>query len=288
MEKVSLRAENASKNQRVLPVDLQGKKSDIASKQAGGKVASDSVNSQNIGRTSAEANSREGTGQNAFQSTREAAVTERGAGSFSENAADRKQSERISQSLNAGSKDKTNQSTDDVRLDAESIVRGTKPVAETVVQARANANRTLPGYLIHQVSRQIFRLRNAGENEMTLQLKPPHLGRMKLTIEHTAGGMKVGIIVESAAARDMLLANTGDLKTALADQGLRLDKIDVEAQTDFGQSMTQAGRGFGQSGNQKGRWAARNQNGLAPVSATEPGVETAARPVDSGRLDLVA
>ena len=123
---------------------------------------------------------------------------------------------------------------------------------------------------------------------MTLQLKPPDLGRMKLTMEHTASGMKVGIVVENAAAKDMLLANTGDLKTALADQGLRLDRIDVETRSDFGQSMDRAGREFGRSGQQKGWRAGRNPGNGGGTSDATPGTGTVARQLEAGRLDLVA
>jgi flagellar hook-length control protein FliK len=124
---------------------------------------------------------------------------------------------------------------------------------------------------------------------MTLQLKPPHLGRMKLNVEHTTGGIKVGIVVESTAARDMLLSNSHDLKTALADQGLRLDKIDVETQTDFGQSMAQAGRGFGQSGGRKGALGRQQgRQGSGDISGKPVDAEPGTGGGETRRLDLVA
>ena len=86
--------------------------------------------------------------------------------------------------------------------------------------------KTLPYYVLGQVNRQILRSRLTNENEMRLQLKPPELGRLKMNIENTAKGLKVNIITENSAARDMLLSHSGELKTALMDQGLRVDNID--------------------------------------------------------------
>ncbi|MFH0730508.1 MAG: flagellar hook-length control protein FliK [Pseudomonadota bacterium] len=114
------------------------------------------------------------------------------------------------------------------------------------------AGRMLPQYLLDQVSRQILRSRFADESEILIQLKPPSLGRLKMSIENTAEGLKVSIIAESQAARDMLLSNSGDLKTALMDQGIRLDKIDVETQADFNQTMADTRHGSEGSNRRKG------------------------------------
>jgi flagellar hook-length control protein FliK len=224
------------------------------------------------------------------QASKQTALPGEGNRSFSENVTGKEQIENLSKALNAAGKDKTEETKGEARIGEEVLLRGRKLHNESAVSPKATASRGLPGYLLNQVSRQIIRLRNAGGNELTLQLKPPHLGRMKLNIEQTAGGIKVGIIVESAVAKDMLLANTNDLKASLADQGLRLDKIDVESQADFGQSMAQAGRGFGRSANQKGRWVGRNQADTGSDSDTEaPTVNEAdLQGVDSGRLNLVA
>jgi len=105
------------------------------------------------------------------------------------------------------------------------------------------AGRMFPYYLLDQVSRQILRSRLNNESEIMIQLKPPSLGRLKMSIENTTEGLKVSIITENQAARDMLLSNSGDLKAALMDQGLRLDKINVETQADFQQTMADTRHG---------------------------------------------
>ena len=286
MKKVSSSADNPSQKQLVFQADFESGKLSESTWQPGSKSVEDSGNPKNIGKAFPGTATKEAFEQNSTQVSRPSILPGEGDRSFSENAAGREQAERLSQVLNAAGKNKTNKSTDDARFSMENVVREAKSGEGTAPAAKAMASRNLPGYLLNQVSRQILQLRRAGENEMTLQLKPPDLGRMKLTMEHTAGGMKVGIVVENAAAKDMLLANTGDLKTALADQGLRLDRIDVEARSDFGQSMNQAGREFGRSGQQKGWRAGRNPgNGVSDAPA---GTGTVARKVEAGRLDLVA
>ncbi|MBW2369012.1 MAG: flagellar hook-length control protein FliK [Deltaproteobacteria bacterium] len=115
----------------------------------------------------------------------------------------------------------------------------------------ASTGRTLPGYMLNQVSRYLFRMRMSGQSELSFQIKPPHLGRMGLRIEQGGDGIRVSIIVEQAAAKDMLLSQSNDLKTALADQGLRLDKVDVETHADFDRSMAQTRREFSENGGRK-------------------------------------
>lgn len=133
------------------------------------------------------------------------------------------------------------------------------------------AGREFPQYLLDQVSRQILRSHLANESEIQIQLKPPSLGRLKIGIEHTAEGLKVSIIAESQSARDMLLANSGDLKTALMEQGIRLEKINVETQADFNQTMANTG-GNGSNGfNGRKRFSDSNR-----IS-----VETAASEIDA-------
>lgn len=279
MENVSPASESSSER-LVLPVDPEGDGAFQKSWQSGAKRLS---NSNRHSDTAA----KDGVDQNTAQASKQTLSTGGGQG-LSSNSSGADSAKEFSEALNAVGKDKSSNTTEDSRLGTESLAREMKAGDSAASSGKTAAGRNLPGYLLNQVSRQIIRLRNAGEKELTLQLKPPHLGRMKLNIEHTSGGIRVGIVVESSAARDMLLANSHDLKASLSDQGLRLDRIDVEAQADFGQSMAQAGKGFDQSGNRKGRWAEGSRTDVGGVSenpvVTEPGVGG----MESGRLDLVA
>jgi len=115
------------------------------------------------------------------------------------------------------------------------------------------APRTLPYYVLDQVSRQILRSRFFNEKEIQLQLKPPSLGKLKLSIENTTTGIKVNIIADNHAARNLLISHSGDLKNALMDQGIRLNRLDVDTQAGgFGQSMADARQGSEQFQGRKG------------------------------------
>jgi flagellar hook-length control protein FliK len=289
MEKVTTSAEGTS--ERVaMPMELEGKKTFQEPWQQGGKRFSNPKGSQHAVTSASETAGKGTDSQNTFQDPKLSGgaveADRQMAGNTS--TASRADSAGTSDILNGAGRDETRSTLEDPRIGTEGLVREMKAGNEAASFGKTASGRNLPGYLLEQVSRQIIRLRNAGENEMALQLKPPHLGRMKLNIEHTSGGIKVGIVVESAAARDMLLSNSHDLKTALADQGLRLDKIDVEAQADFGQSMAQAGRGFDQSGGRKGRWGqqGRQEGGDISENPAATGADTGRG--ESGRLDLVA
>jgi flagellar hook-length control protein FliK len=156
------------------------------------------------------------------------------------------------------------------------------PISKTATQS--GSPKTLPYYVLDQVSRQILRSRLANENEIQLRLNPPNLGRLKMTIENTADGLKVTIVAENTAARDMLLSNSGELKTALMDQGLRVDHIDVETQSNFDQAMADAHQGSDRSDGRK------RMVGRARIASADDTTDAAILPVienGQGALNLV-
>ncbi len=119
-----------------------------------------------------------------------------------------------------------------------------------MVSGPKSNGRTLPSYVLDQVSRQILRAFQNNDNEIKLQLKPPHLGRLQMSIESTNNGFKVGIITENPATREMLLSHISELRSILMDQGLHLEKIDVQISYNFDQSTA---KGKQELNNSKGR-----------------------------------
>jgi len=105
-------------------------------------------------------------------------------------------------------------------------------------------SKLLPSYMLNQVSRQIVKSVENGNTEIRLQLKPPHLGRLQITIETLNDTLKVNIVTEHHATRDMLMANSTELKTILFDQGIRLEKVEVQLAFNFDQSMSNAKHDF--------------------------------------------
>ncbi len=132
------------------------------------------------------------------------------------------------------------------------------------------AFRNLPSHVTHQVARSLVRAVNQGESTLTLQLKPPELGRLVMTIDHSGDTLKVTIMTESQTAKDILVSNTHDIKTALAGSGVHLEQFEVDMNTNFQQSMADAGHQAGQSGrDSRGRKKA-GVNTAGEVSINDP------------------
>jgi flagellar hook-length control protein FliK len=109
----------------------------------------------------------------------------------------------------------------------------------SAIKAKA-AFKSMPTYVMNQVEKSIVRAVNQGENTLKLQLKPAELGRLVMTIDNVGNSMKVSITTENPVAKDILNAHVNELKTVLAAAGISLDKFDVDMNSDFRQSMTDA------------------------------------------------
>lgn len=110
------------------------------------------------------------------------------------------------------------------------------------------AQRPMPAFVTQQVGRGIVRAMNQGENTLTLQLKPAALGRVQLTIDNLGSSIKVSIVTENQAARDALASNVNELKASLSSAGISLESFDVDMNSNFKQSMADAGNQAGQFG----------------------------------------
>ncbi|MBU0995513.1 MAG: flagellar hook-length control protein FliK [Proteobacteria bacterium] len=157
----------------------------------------------------------------------------------------------------------------------------------TAAEAKPTA-RSLPTYVMDQVGRQIIRSVNNGENEIRLQIKPPHLGRLHMTIDHTSDGIKISILAEHRTTKDLILSSTSELKVAIMDQGIHINEIDVQVSSDFQQAM----QDMNQKSKEKGRGQEEsedNHNGndadMMMDGADIAGEMTWFR---NGRLNLVA
>jgi len=103
-----------------------------------------------------------------------------------------------------------------------------------------NSFKNLPNYVTHQVGKSLVRAVSQGENSLKIQLKPPELGRLVMHIDNTGNSMKVSIITENHAAREMLTANVNELRTVLSNAGISLESFDVDMNSNFRQSMADA------------------------------------------------
>lgn len=86
---------------------------------------------------------------------------------------------------------------------------------------------------------QIMRVatRQNGIQHVTMQLSPPHLGRMSLSVEMRAGVLTATLRTESVDARNLVLAGMEQLRKNLEVQGVQLEGFDVSV--DHGEAQNQ-------------------------------------------------
>ena len=60
--------------------------------------------------------------------------------------------------------------------------------------------------------------------------------------------LRLGMIIENSSVKDMLLSHVHELREALAQQGVKLEKVDIQINYNFDQSLAHSkeGRGRGQ------------------------------------------
>lgn len=78
-----------------------------------------------------------------------------------------------------------------------------------------------------------------GVSEAKISLVPEHLGQVDVRISVLNGQITAHFIAESAQARDLLELQLPQLRSALQQQGLQVDKLNVEQQNNLGTSLFQ-------------------------------------------------
>ncbi|UCE33404.1 MAG: flagellar hook-length control protein FliK, partial [Deltaproteobacteria bacterium] len=102
---------------------------------------------------------------------------------------------------------------------------------------RPAARSFLPGYLVEQVGRQIARSLLGGKRVVRLQLRPPELGAVKVEMDIKEDVLRLGMITENSSVKELLLSNAHELKHALVEQGVKLERLDVQINHDSNQSL---------------------------------------------------
>lgn len=102
-------------------------------------------------------------------------------------------------------------------------------------------NAYLPEQTAKRLGMQISGAIAKGDGILRLQLSPPELGTVNLSVKMKENALNLGIIAENNAAKDILVAGYNDLKNSLANQGIRLETLDVRVGQDYGGSLTDPG-----------------------------------------------
>lgn len=118
--------------------------------------------------------------------------------------------------------------------------------SSSIPRNRQTDSNFFPEHIVDQLGKQISRSVVRGDRIINLQLNPPELGTVKLTMEIKGNTLQLGIIAESSSVKEIMLANAHELKAALLDQGIRLDSLDVQVGQNFGRSLMNLNEGSGQ------------------------------------------
>jgi len=118
---------------------------------------------------------------------------------------------------------------------------GNSTFSDTVNAAKHQpkiAREIIPAHLINQVGRQISRSILRGERVIKLQLHPPDLGSVKVEMAIKDNVLKLGMMIENSTVKELLLSNAHELRHALVEQGVKLEKLDIQINYNFGQTLT--------------------------------------------------
>jgi flagellar hook-length control protein FliK len=103
---------------------------------------------------------------------------------------------------------------------------------EAFVQSSKNAGRRAVSEgdtlrLLGRVARA-FSAAQAADGEIRLRLSPPELGSLRLQVQVHEGALVARLETETAAARTALIDNLPALRDRLAEQGVRIERFDVD------------------------------------------------------------
>ncbi len=160
------------------------------------------------------------------------------------------------------------QNVDATGAGAPARVGSTSAGAEGMSLEQTWTGRTadVPADVLRQVTDRIGAQLRSGASEMRLALKPESLGHLNLSISTDHNGVSVRIVAETAAARDLIETQLGQLRNDLTQQGLDVKALEVGVFTANDDSRRDAqGQPYsGRSGS--ARLAKEPQNDVAAVS----------------------
>ncbi|MCP3927305.1 MAG: flagellar hook-length control protein FliK [Desulfobacterales bacterium] len=153
---------------------------------------------------------------------------------------------------------------------------------------KAATGKTLPSFVMEQVSRQLVKSVKRGDNQLLINIKPPRLGRLQMSLENASNGLKISIVAEHSATKEMLTSQISELRNMIAEQGVLVDSIDVEINQDFGANLAQQGNDFHSAKDRRAKMVqAAKARGATAVNQEQELVPKRVKK-GSGNLDLVA
>ena len=113
------------------------------------------------------------------------------------------------------------------RLNATPATAGGSPLTANRPARRGSSPNIDPTRLLGRVARA-FAAAQERDGEIQLRLSPPELGSLRLDVHMQDGGMVAHLQTETDAARTAILDNLPALRERLAEQGVRIERFDVD------------------------------------------------------------
>jgi flagellar hook-length control protein FliK len=149
--------------------------------------------------------------------------------------------------------------------------RSAAPQQAAAAEGLRGEARSLPQTAAAQVIRQasvwLGQMVLRGPNRVTLRLTPPELGQLHLDVVFKDGGVTAHVVADSHAVKQAIEANLDQLRQQLADQGVNVERFDVEVR------HQSSGSGDGESNG--GRSASRGDGSADEAGPAAVGEATA-------------
>ena len=97
----------------------------------------------------------------------------------------------------------------------------------------------LPSYVVTQVADRLAYMVKNNQNSLKINIKPPELGELNVELSMKGGVLKATLTAESVAAKNTLDAGSEQLKQLLAQQGIKVESLDITLKSDSQESQAQ-------------------------------------------------
>ncbi|MFH1139691.1 MAG: flagellar hook-length control protein FliK [Pseudomonadota bacterium] len=166
--------------------------------------------------------------------------------------------------------------------DAASTETGSSKTGAGVSKtAEAGPSRYISEAIIRQIAdRMAYQVRNS-QHRLQLQLTPANLGKIDLDLVMKDDQLRASIVAESPAVKQVLEDQVERLRESLAQQGVKLESIEISLSEDYRQADA---RDNGRRDNSSvGRKAGAEEEAVSLESQDGPN-----KPVDGALVDLLA
>ena len=113
------------------------------------------------------------------------------------------------------------------------------------------------------------------------------MGIVKLEMQLTDNQLSLSVAAENRSVKELLLSNMHELRETLQSQGIRIDKLDIQLNNDFDQSLANFQEGQREGSRASSGDGARDDQ-VNNDEAVEVAVLNRAWPRDDSTIELVA